>query len=142
MRNFASRNTTPIYIYTISMKKFILDLTVASADRLHQRYVLLKLTHRERLPEMLPGQFVEVRVDGSPSTFLRRPISINFVDKEKNYPSFGRTATWRYAELCTSFRKSLHPACFTRILSSTAGRWWSWRGSVALSGSRIETNGL
>jgi dihydroorotate dehydrogenase electron transfer subunit len=46
--------------------------------------VLLKLTHRERLPEMLPGQFVEVRVDGSPSTFLRRPISINFVDKEKN----------------------------------------------------------
>lgn len=84
MRNFASRNTTPIYIYTISMKKYILDLTVASADRLHQRYVLLKLTHRERLPEMLPGQFVEVRVDGSPSTFLRRPISINFVDKEKN----------------------------------------------------------
>lgn len=66
------------------MKKYILDLTVASADRLHQRYVLLKLTHRERLPEMLPGQFVEVRVDGSPSTFLRRPISINFVDKEKN----------------------------------------------------------
>ena len=84
MRNFASRNTTPIYIYTISMKKYILDLTVASADRLHQRYVLLKLTHQERLPEMLPGQFVEVRVDGSPSTFLRRPISINFVDKEKN----------------------------------------------------------
>ena len=33
---------------------------------------------------MLPGQFVEVRVDGSPSTFLRRPISINFVDKERN----------------------------------------------------------
>ena len=33
---------------------------------------------------MLPGQFVEVRVDGSSSTFLRRPISINFVDHENN----------------------------------------------------------
>ena len=33
---------------------------------------------------MLPGQFVEVRVDGSPSTFLRRPISINFIDRERN----------------------------------------------------------
>ena len=33
---------------------------------------------------MLPGQFVEVRVDDSPSTFLRRPISINNVDYERN----------------------------------------------------------
>jgi dihydroorotate dehydrogenase electron transfer subunit len=33
---------------------------------------------------MNPGQFVEVRVDGSPSTFLRRPISIHFVDYDKN----------------------------------------------------------
>ena len=33
---------------------------------------------------MLPGQFVEIRVDGSPTTFLRRPISINFVDTEAN----------------------------------------------------------
>lgn len=33
---------------------------------------------------MLPGQFVEVRVDNSPSTFLRRPISINYVDYDHN----------------------------------------------------------
>ena len=33
---------------------------------------------------MLPGQFVEVRVDNSPTTFLRRPISINFVDYANN----------------------------------------------------------
>jgi dihydroorotate dehydrogenase electron transfer subunit len=46
--------------------------------------VLIKLTDRNPLPEMLPGQFVEVRVDGSPSTFLRRPISINFVDLSQN----------------------------------------------------------
>lgn len=66
------------------MKKFILDLRVAAAEHIHARYVLLKLTHDESLPEMLPGEFVEVRVDGSPSTFLRRPISINFVDREQN----------------------------------------------------------
>lgn len=66
------------------MKKYILDLKVKQVEQIHQRYVLIKLTHENTLPEMLPGQFVEVRVDGSPSTFLRRPISINFVDCENN----------------------------------------------------------
>jgi dihydroorotate dehydrogenase electron transfer subunit len=33
---------------------------------------------------MLPGQFVEMKVEDSPETFLRRPISINFVDRVKN----------------------------------------------------------
>lgn len=53
---------------------------------LHSNYVLLKFTpvSGEDLPEMLPGQFVEVQVKGSPNTFLRRPISINFVDRNQN----------------------------------------------------------
>ena len=66
------------------MKKYVLDLTVKSVERLHERYVLVKLTDSNPLPEMVPGQFVEVRVDGSPATFLRRPISINFVDYKQN----------------------------------------------------------
>jgi dihydroorotate dehydrogenase electron transfer subunit len=33
---------------------------------------------------MRPGQFAEVRVDDSATTFLRRPISIHYVDREKN----------------------------------------------------------
>ena len=66
------------------MKKYVLDLTVRSIEQLSPKHVLLRLTHEQLLPEMLPGQFVEVRVDGSPTTFLRRPISINFVDKENN----------------------------------------------------------
>lgn len=66
------------------MKKFILDLTVTENTRLHVNYVLLKLTCSAELPEMLPGQFAEIRVDGSSTTFLRRPISINFVDRKKN----------------------------------------------------------
>ncbi len=52
--------------------------------RLHPMYCLLKLTADKKLPEMIPGQFVQVRVDGSPQTFLRRPISINYIDKEAN----------------------------------------------------------
>ena len=66
------------------MKKYVLDLTVRSIEQLSPKHVLLRLTHEQPLPEMLPGQFVEVRVDGSPTTFLRRPISINFVGKENN----------------------------------------------------------
>lgn len=66
------------------MKKFILDLTVNSVEALSDKHVLIKLTDDQPLPEMLPGQFVEVRVDNSPSTFLRRPISINNVDYDCN----------------------------------------------------------
>ena len=55
-----------------------------AAERINEKYVLLRLTDENPLPEMLPGQFVEVRVDGSPNTFLRRPISVNFVDSGKN----------------------------------------------------------
>ncbi len=50
----------------------------------NDKYVLIKLTHSQPLPEMLPGQFVEIRVDGTGQTFLRRPISINFVDRQRN----------------------------------------------------------
>lgn len=66
------------------MKKFILDLTVNSVEALSDKHVIIKLTDDKPLPEMLPGQFVEVRVDNSPSTFLRRPISINNVDYDRN----------------------------------------------------------
>jgi dihydroorotate dehydrogenase electron transfer subunit len=66
------------------MKKKILDLTVIANIKLHANYVLIKMTSQEILPEMLPGQFAEIRVDGSPTTFLRRPISINYVDKVNN----------------------------------------------------------
>lgn len=66
------------------MKKYILDLVVTENLRLHANYVLLKFTSGQPLPEMQPGQFAEVRVDNSTTTFLRRPISINFIDRTKN----------------------------------------------------------
>lgn len=67
------------------MKKYILDLQVVDVTWPHERYVLLKLTNPAgALPEMRPGQFAQLRVDGSETTFLRRPISIHFVDYTLN----------------------------------------------------------
>jgi dihydroorotate dehydrogenase electron transfer subunit len=66
------------------LTKYILDLRVRAVTRIHNNYILLRLTSDHPLPAMNPGQFVEVRVDGSPSTFLRRPISIHFVDTVQN----------------------------------------------------------
>lgn len=67
------------------MKKYILDFKIVENIKLHCNYSLLKLTPTSGvLPQMLPGQFVQISVDGSKNTFLRRPISINNADYEHN----------------------------------------------------------
>lgn len=62
--------------------KQLKDLTIVSIEHLHPRYVLIKLQSDNVLPNIKPGQFVEIKIEGSSTTFLRRPISINFVDNE------------------------------------------------------------
>ena len=37
------------------IRKYALDLRVSSIERLHERYVLLRLTQEQELPPMLPG---------------------------------------------------------------------------------------
>lgn len=64
--------------------KQLKDLKITSVEYLHPRFVLIKLKSDEALPEIKPGQFVEVKVEGSASTFLRRPISINYVDRNND----------------------------------------------------------
>lgn len=67
----------------------MLDLTLTQVVRLHERYVLLKAAPScGELPPMEPGQFAQLRVDNSPSTYLRRPISIHDVDYHANEVSF------------------------------------------------------
>ena len=62
-----------------------MDLTVTSNDWMDGNYILMKLTGGTTpLPTMKPGQFAELKIEGSPSTYLRRPISINYVDREHN----------------------------------------------------------
>ena len=69
----------------MALKKHIIDLQVVSVEALGERFVLLKCTDPNApLPPMMPGQFAQLRVDGSKETFLRRPISINYVDTKLN----------------------------------------------------------
>lgn len=77
------------------MKKYVLDLKVVSVEALSDKHVLIKLTDEKPLPEILPGQFVEVKVEHSSTTMLRRPISINYVDRE--IISFG--CLWQWLEM-------------------------------------------
>jgi dihydroorotate dehydrogenase electron transfer subunit len=64
--------------------KQIIDFTVQENRALSAQTVLLVL-HAKELPEIRPGQFVNVRVDRSPATLLRRPISVHDADKELLY---------------------------------------------------------
>ena len=66
------------------MKKYMLDLILKENKILSDQYNLLILTSNEKLPDILPGQFAEVRVEGSPTTFLRRPISMHYINYELN----------------------------------------------------------
>lgn len=67
------------------MKKYIKDFEVIDNLHLNKQYSLLKLQPVDgMMPMMRPGQFVQVYIENSRSTYLRRPISINFVDTENN----------------------------------------------------------
>lgn len=63
--------------------KQIIDFKLVEKQGLG-RSVLLRLSTERTLPNIAPGQFVQVRVDGSPSTYLRRPISIHDVDVQNH----------------------------------------------------------
>jgi dihydroorotate dehydrogenase electron transfer subunit len=65
------------------MKK-ILDMAVIKNQNLNKDYYYLELKAEEELPKILPGQFAQIKINNSESTFLRRPFSIHDVDYEKN----------------------------------------------------------
>lgn len=66
------------------MKKYIYDFKVIENQIINRHHFLLKIQSAEKLPQIIAGQFVMVRVDGMSETFLRRPVSVNFVDYGKN----------------------------------------------------------
>ena len=62
-------------------KKYIKDFTLTDKRQVTTGCHLLKLKPADgEMPEMLPGQFVQVEITNSKNTFLRRPISVNFID--------------------------------------------------------------
>jgi dihydroorotate dehydrogenase electron transfer subunit len=66
------------------MTKRIEDLKVIENKRLKNDFFVLRLSGDNKIPDFKPGQFVQVRVDDSRETFLRRPISIHDVDYGTN----------------------------------------------------------
>jgi dihydroorotate dehydrogenase electron transfer subunit len=64
----------------------VTDFIICSNEALNDRNCLIKVAPADHrlLPPIQPGQFVQILVDCLPNAFLRRPISINFVDREKN----------------------------------------------------------
>ncbi|MDD4777820.1 MAG: dihydroorotate dehydrogenase electron transfer subunit [Fermentimonas sp.] len=60
----------------------VLDFIVRSNESLNDKNNLIKVApaNGEPLPEMSPGQFVQILVNNSPDVFLRRPVSINNTD--------------------------------------------------------------
>lgn len=60
-------------------------MVVDSCDRLNDSYALIRLTAVDpcKFPDhIVPGQFVQIDVPDSKTTYLRRPISINFVEND------------------------------------------------------------
>ncbi len=83
---YAIRAIITTYIqFFLEMKK-VLDFIIRTNQKLNEQNHLIQAypASKEPLEEMLPGQFVQIYVDNSPSVFLRRPISINFVDYAAN----------------------------------------------------------
>jgi dihydroorotate dehydrogenase electron transfer subunit len=66
------------------MAKRIEDFTIKENRPLNNNFFVLELVGNNYIPALKPGQFAQVKVEGSPETFLRRPISIHDVDYEKN----------------------------------------------------------
>src|SRR4030042_7133398 len=64
------------------MAKQIESLRIVENKKLIKDLFTLELSGSGRIPEMKPGQFVQIKIDGSPGTFLRRPFSVHDV----NYP--------------------------------------------------------
>ena len=64
--------------------KEIKEFTIVERQQYGEMYFALTLQHPDTMPEMMPGQFVEVEVKGCRDVMLRRPISIHDVDYERN----------------------------------------------------------
>lgn len=66
------------------MTKFIGDVLVVENKLLGADFCVVEVESSVKLPEFKPGQFVQLKVDNSPETFLRRPISIHDVNMAEN----------------------------------------------------------
>ncbi len=65
-------------------KKFVENFQVIENKALNPTNFLIRLKSSFTLPDLHPGQFVNIEVKNSPETFLRRPFSIFEYNKTEN----------------------------------------------------------
>ena len=68
--------------------KRIEDLSVKNISWLNSNSYVLELSGTKAIPDILPGNFAEIRVDHHPGVFLRRPFSYLDLDEKTNSISF------------------------------------------------------
>ena len=66
------------------MSKFVSDALIIENKLLNKDFCIIEVELAVSLSEFKPGQFAQIKVDNSPETFLRRPISIHDVNMAKN----------------------------------------------------------
>ncbi|WP_319480792.1 dihydroorotate dehydrogenase electron transfer subunit [uncultured Draconibacterium sp.] len=65
-------------------KKFVKEFIVIENSALNATNFLIKVQSDTELPEIKPGQFVNIEIKEAEEIFLRRPFSVFEVDYEKN----------------------------------------------------------
>lgn len=65
-------------------KKFVKEFKVIENSALNATNFLIKVQADTKLPEIKPGQFVNVEIKEAEEIFLRRPFSVFEVDSEEN----------------------------------------------------------
>jgi dihydroorotate dehydrogenase electron transfer subunit len=66
------------------MTKRIEDFIITENIHLTDEIFILEITSLTQFDHLKPGQFVQIKIEGSQETFLRRPFSIHDVNYEKN----------------------------------------------------------
>ncbi len=87
------------------MGKRIESLKIINNQKLNKDSFIIELWGKEKLPEMRPGQFAEIKVEGSPGTFLRRPFSIHDVNYGENTLKFLIQIAGKGTEALSSLEK-------------------------------------
>jgi len=66
------------------MKRKIDDLIILNNLKINDKFFIIEAASDDKLPEILPGQFLQVHIENAPHTFLRRPLSVHNVDYSRN----------------------------------------------------------
>lgn len=117
------------------MKKNVMDFKVREVVPHGRNYALLRMMPvKGEMPEVEPGQFVQVEIPNSKSTYLRRPISINWADRREMWLLVRRAGAGTNAlcDLPEGSRLSI-------ILPLGRGFDLSVRGNVLLVGGGVGT---